>query len=1293
MKKSKQWLCLMLAFSMLLSCLCFADETEDTSSDLPEEEVVDTSSDITEDVPSDISDTANEPDPSDGSAVSVPVSGNTGDFSDVDYKTPLGQSLDTLTDKAIISGFPDGTYKPDQTLTRAEFAKIIVCFLGSDVSVDLPTGFPDVDDVGGSAHWARAYIRVAKDLSIISGFPDGTFHPDEPVTYEQATKMIMCALGFTQYEYPQGFIQIAMQKKLFTNSTHQGASSLPVNRGATAILVYNALSISPNNTAVNVSGGGSFSFSGGGSSKSGGGGGGGGSEGSSYTRRITGVVFGNATTMLNTSSSLLDEDEIALRYESKGQMITETLPVAAKYQKNLAKYLGQNVRVSLSENDDGEEYVAELSVLDTKNYVKTVDVSDFISFEKDAEDVYTLSYYDGNNKASLKFNTAENIYLLYNGKSICTDEADAYVFDPSYIQNVHLGSFTMTSNDGDRRIDVISVTSYATSIVNSRNTSTEIIKCKYGDPDIDVSTRNRTVSITNAKTYKDYSLSDLKVYDIVDYCLSKDGQLLTVLVSPASTSANVITGNITAITDETVKIKTSDSKTVEYDLNYNYLDYYQNFYDEDKYEPQKEDKVKLHLNSFGKVAAIEPVISSADEKYGYIINLGYESNKPEPQDEDDRVILRLYVLGDSRGTTRDIPLSSGVRIDGNIYKKRPEDVTEVIKAAARVANEGKTSSPNAGLTYASFIRFEQKDGSITMIDTLLDAFGNPSTKSDEQYNQLWRSSFVYNENEALGGRHKYRGSSPYGFYKTSTSELFKTRSSNTTVLFVPGNRAAKSLYSSSKFATSNFHHGMEYYVEAYNLDKQGYAQYMLQFLSDGKSDVSAWSTPALITAVETEDETGTNRIRYYDYNGSAKTIKISADSPAENKFADLHVGDMILFSNDTDGTLYDYFYSFNVSRPPTKRIDSYDLVYNTGETNDRRIKGFDLYPTDDPQDTEYKARYRTLYGTAVSYDKGTGYLEVNPALSTDYLEPDRAYTETLEVTSSTRVFVLDQAEKTITPYTSSTAIKEFLSDELITAKNNGGDYDGCDHLIAYSNNTSTTPSATTTNLRFIYIIHYADAPNPANYPGVETPAVDPLADVKRTAKQALGAYARSTDYMYASSLFETIIANGRTAISRATTQAEIDEALDAAYEELNALASDSDRASMRLYIDSYINYALETHPSITSEINQVAYDLLPHLDPLYKTAELDSVIEAIENALDALMLAADKESFKEQLDAYVAETAEANGYDLTADNELALLLASLKTAIDDCADSDALDEAIGQAYTQLTAYLQTTYAQ
>lgn len=91
------------------------------------------------------------------------------------------------TERGIASGYADGTYRPSETVTRGQMASLLTRAL------DLPAGdgsFPDVAD--GSAH-ADGIAAVAQ-AGITTGFVDGTFRPDEPVTRGQMASFLQRAL-------------------------------------------------------------------------------------------------------------------------------------------------------------------------------------------------------------------------------------------------------------------------------------------------------------------------------------------------------------------------------------------------------------------------------------------------------------------------------------------------------------------------------------------------------------------------------------------------------------------------------------------------------------------------------------------------------------------------------------------------------------------------------------------------------------------------------------------------------------------------------------------------------------------------------------------------------------------------------------------------------------------------------------------------------------------------------------------------------------------------------------------
>ncbi len=89
-----------------------------------------------------------------------------------------------------ISGYPDGSFKPDKTVSRAEFATVLV----KAFQLSSQTGKAFADTAG---HWAKDIIATAAYYGIVSGYDADTFGPDNPVTREQMAAMIMKAAGLT----------------------------------------------------------------------------------------------------------------------------------------------------------------------------------------------------------------------------------------------------------------------------------------------------------------------------------------------------------------------------------------------------------------------------------------------------------------------------------------------------------------------------------------------------------------------------------------------------------------------------------------------------------------------------------------------------------------------------------------------------------------------------------------------------------------------------------------------------------------------------------------------------------------------------------------------------------------------------------------------------------------------------------------------------------------------------------------------------------------------------------------
>ena len=107
------------------------------------------------------------------------------------------QNIEKLVTAGAVGGYPDGTFKPDYTITRAEFATILVkAFKLESQSAKV---FTDT-----ASHWAKDYIAAANANQIVNGYSDGRFGPDDPITREQMALMIYKAAKLTPVaESPQ----------------------------------------------------------------------------------------------------------------------------------------------------------------------------------------------------------------------------------------------------------------------------------------------------------------------------------------------------------------------------------------------------------------------------------------------------------------------------------------------------------------------------------------------------------------------------------------------------------------------------------------------------------------------------------------------------------------------------------------------------------------------------------------------------------------------------------------------------------------------------------------------------------------------------------------------------------------------------------------------------------------------------------------------------------------------------------------------------------------------------------
>jgi murein DD-endopeptidase MepM/ murein hydrolase activator NlpD len=111
-------------------------------------------------------------------------------FSDMPATNAYYKYIETAKLRGIIDGYADGTFRPTSTINRAQAAKMLVIAKGwTLVNPPNPT-YPDVPNDS----WAYGYVETATRHGIIGGYDDGTFRPSEPLTRALLSKMLALAM-------------------------------------------------------------------------------------------------------------------------------------------------------------------------------------------------------------------------------------------------------------------------------------------------------------------------------------------------------------------------------------------------------------------------------------------------------------------------------------------------------------------------------------------------------------------------------------------------------------------------------------------------------------------------------------------------------------------------------------------------------------------------------------------------------------------------------------------------------------------------------------------------------------------------------------------------------------------------------------------------------------------------------------------------------------------------------------------------------------------------------------------
>ena len=174
-------------------------------------------------------------------------------FSDVPYNNKYSTAISYLQSNNIVQGYPDGTFKPDNTINRVEFLKIILEGTHVELDSNTPSGFSDIDE----SQWYSPYIRKAKSEGWIQGYSDGTFKPLNQVNKVEALKILGEVQGWDRLalgEVPEApykdtyrfswyspYVYFAKENGILFEETDYLYPSESITRGYMAEIVYRSI--------------------------------------------------------------------------------------------------------------------------------------------------------------------------------------------------------------------------------------------------------------------------------------------------------------------------------------------------------------------------------------------------------------------------------------------------------------------------------------------------------------------------------------------------------------------------------------------------------------------------------------------------------------------------------------------------------------------------------------------------------------------------------------------------------------------------------------------------------------------------------------------------------------------------------------------------------------------------------------------------------------------------------------------------------------------------------------------
>jgi len=178
--------------------------------------------------------------------ISTPALAKENIFSDVDSNNDSYEAIVFMKSNNIVNGYNDGTFKPNNTVTRAEFTKILIGSKFEDTERTNCTPSKEFTDVQ-KEEWIHSYLCLANNKNILKGYDDNTFRKNQAISFKEAAKIIVKTFEYKIVEsepWHKAYIEILQMLRSIPISID--SADQEITRGEMSEIIYRIITETTN---------------------------------------------------------------------------------------------------------------------------------------------------------------------------------------------------------------------------------------------------------------------------------------------------------------------------------------------------------------------------------------------------------------------------------------------------------------------------------------------------------------------------------------------------------------------------------------------------------------------------------------------------------------------------------------------------------------------------------------------------------------------------------------------------------------------------------------------------------------------------------------------------------------------------------------------------------------------------------------------------------------------------------------------------------------------------------------